>query len=89
MIKVVRSVTGAGDQAVDDAKQAKCHKRACEHTQCEYDQIGRLLNAETQSLGQPQYELLHMRTLALLSDGERPPDKLFLTIILHRYAPRI
>jgi hypothetical protein len=32
---------------------------------------------------------LHMRTLALLPGGERPPDKLFLTFILHRYASRI
>ena len=89
MIKVVRSVTGAGDQAVDDAKQAKCHKRACEHTQCEYDQIGRLFDIEAEGIGQPQYEFLHMRALALLPDDEKPPDKLFLTLILHRYAPRI
>jgi hypothetical protein len=30
-----------------------------------------------------------MRALALLPDDEKPPDKLFLTLILHRYAPRI
>jgi hypothetical protein len=32
---------------------------------------------------------LHMRALALLPDDEKPPDKLFSTLILHRYAPRI
>jgi len=88
-VKSTRSIPGAGDQAVDDAKQAKRRKRACEHTQCEYDQIGRLLNIEAEGIGKPQYEFLHMRALALLPDDEKPPDKLFLTLILHRYAPRI